>query len=117
MSVNKLFRQNHRESNHMKISDVNITFVKQQGGLIGFASLVLMDDFYVSGIAIHERLNGVGYRLTYPNRKSGDQVFNICHPINRQASKAVESAVFQKIKDVKKKSCNNAGYDCHKFTA
>lgn len=101
----------------MKISDVNITFVKQQGGLIGFVSLVLMDDFYISGIAIHERLDGAGYRLTYPSRKSGNQVFNICHPINRQTSKAIERAVFQKIKDVKKKSCNNVGYDCHKFTA
>jgi len=101
----------------MKISDVNITFIKPQGGLIGFASLILTETFYVSGISIHECLDGSGYRLTYPNRKSGDQIFNICHPINRQASKAIESAVFQKIKDVKNKSCNNAGYDCHKFTA
>lgn len=101
----------------MKISAVNITFVKPQGGLIGFASLVLTEAFYVSGIAIHERLDGLGYRLTYPNRKSGDQIFNICHPINKQASKAIENAVFQKIKDVKKKSCINARYDCHKFTA
>ena len=112
-----MFRQKHIESYPMEISDVNITFVKPRSGLVGFASLVLMNDFYVSGIAIHERLDGVGYRLTYPNRKSGDQVFNICHPINRQAGKAIESAVFQKIKDVKKKSSNNAGYDCHKFTA
>jgi len=101
----------------MKISDVNITFVKPRRGLIGFASLVLMDAFHVSGIAIHERLDGAGHRLTYPNRKSGEQVFNICHPINRQASRAIEDAVFQKLKTVKKKSCNNAGYDCHKFTA
>lgn len=101
----------------MKISDVTIMFVKPQGGLIGFASLVLMDAFYVSGIAVHERLDGTGYRLTYPNRKSGEQVFNICYPINRQVSKTIENAIFQKIKDVKKKSCNNAGYDCHKSTA
>lgn len=101
----------------MKISDVNIRFVKQKGGLIGFASLVLIDAFYVSGIAIHERLDGGGYRLTYPNRKSGERVFNICYPINKQASKAIENAVFQKIKNVKNKSCNNAGYDCYKFRA
>ena len=117
MNGNRLFRQNHKGSHSMKISDVNITFIKPQCGLIGFASLILTEAFYVSGIAIHERLDGSGYRLTYPNRKSGDQVFNICHPISRQASKAIESAVFQEIKDVKKKSCNNAGYDCHKFTA
>lgn len=117
MNENRLFQQNHIESHPMKINDINITLVKPQGGLIGFASLVLTEAFYVSGIAIHERIDGSGYRLTYPNRKSGDQVFNICHPINRQASKAIESAVFKKIKDVRKKSSNNAGYDCHKFTA
>lgn len=117
MNANRSFQQSRKESPSMKISDVNITFVKPRGGLIGFASLVLMDAFHVSGIAIHERLDGTGHRLTYPNRKSGEQMFNICHPINKQASKAIENAVFQKIKDVKNKSCNNAGYDCHKFTA
>ena len=113
MNGNRSFRQSCKESRPMKINDVNITFVNPRGGLIGFASLVLMDAFYVSGIAIHERLDGTGHRLTYPNRKSGGQVFNICHPINRQASKAIENAVFQKLKDVKNKGCNDAGYDCH----
>lgn len=110
-------RPGQPERNPMNISDVNITLVKQQGGLIGFASFVLYGAFYVSGIAIHEKRDGSGYRLTYPNRKSGDQVFNICHPINRQASKAIESAVFQKLKDVLNQGCEHAGYDCHQFAA
>ena len=99
----------------MQISDVKITLVKQQGGLIAFAALVLADGFYVSGIAIHEKKDGTGYRLTYPTRKSGDQIFNICHPIKRNASKAMENAIFNELKNVMKKDCNNAGYDCHKF--
>ena len=101
----------------MKISDVNIKRVNRNGGLIGFASLVIMDVFYVSGVAIHEKMDGSGYRLTYPNRKSGNQVFDICHPINRQASKAIETAIFQKIKTVKNENCNNVRHDCHKYTA
>lgn len=85
----------------MQISDVKICFIQQpQDGLIGFASMVLGQSFYVSGIAIHERLNGEGHRLTYPTKKSGDQIFNICHPINRQLSGAIERTVFEKLKAV-----------------
>ena len=101
----------------MKVNNIQINFVFPKNGLIGFVSFTLADSFAVNGVAIHKKLDGTGYRLTYPNRKSGDQVFNICHPINKQASKAIENAIFQKIKDVKTKSCNNARYDCHKFTA
>ncbi|MCB9983640.1 MAG: septation protein SpoVG family protein [Rhodospirillales bacterium] len=101
----------------MKISDVNITLITPQGGLIGFASFVLHSTFYVSGVAIHEKRDGSGHRLTYPTRKSGGQVFNICHPTNRQASKAVENAIFQKLKDVLNQGCEHAGYDCDQFTA
>lgn len=105
------------ESRPMKITDVNITLVNQQGGLIGFASFKLYGVFYVSGVAVHEKMDESGYRLTYPTRKSGGQVFNICHPINRQASKAIETAVFQKLKDVLNQGCEDAGYDCHQFAA
>ncbi len=97
----------------MNISNIQITLVKQQGGLIGFASFVLYGAFYVSGVAIHEKLDRSGYRLTYPTRKSGDQVFNICHPINKQTSKSIEDTVFQKLKDVLNQGCKHAGYDCH----
>ena len=97
----------------MKISDINITLVTPQNGLVGFASFVLCGSFYVSGIAIHEKRDGSGYRLTYPTRKSGNQVFNICHPSHRQASKSVENAIYQKLKDVLKQGRDYAGYDCH----
>ncbi|MGQ0527578.1 MAG: septation protein SpoVG family protein [Alphaproteobacteria bacterium] len=101
----------------MQISNISITIVKPQGGLVGFASLVLEGAFYVGGIAIHERLDGAGYRLTYPTRKSANHVFNICHPIDRQASKIIENAILQKLKAVINESRNNAGYDCPQFAA
>lgn len=113
MNVSKLFRLNQVVRSPMKISDVNIVFITPNKGLIGFASLILDDAFYVRGIAIHERLDGTGYRLTFPTRKTKDQVFNICHPINIQLSKAIENAIFQKIKDVKNKGCNDVGYNSH----
>ncbi len=83
----------------MKISEVQIELIKPNNGLIGFASLVIDDNFYLSSIAIHKKLNTEGYRLTYPNKGH----FTIFHPINKQTSAQVESAIFEKLKDVMKK--------------
>lgn len=83
----------------MKISEVQIELIKPNNGLIGFASLVIDDNFYLSSIAIHKKLNADGYRLTYPNKGQ----FTIFYPINKQTSSQVESAVFGKLKDVMKK--------------
>lgn len=101
----------------MKISDVKISLVVQKDGLIAFASVVLGGGFYVGGIAIHEKLDGTGYRLTYPTRKSANQTFNICHPIAHEVSKAIEWAIFQELKNVKNQVRKNAGHHCHQFTA
>lgn len=83
----------------MKISEVQIDFVKPNNGLIGFASFVIDGEMYISSVAIHSKLDGDGYRLTYPCKGN----FTICHPINKQASKEIEVAVFGKLKDVMKK--------------
>lgn len=83
----------------MKISEVQIELIKPHNGLIGFASLIIDDNFYLSSIAIHKKLNADGYRLTYPNKGQ----FTIFHPINKHTSSQVESAVFGKLKDVMKK--------------
>lgn len=101
----------------MKISDVKVSLVAPKDGLIAFASVVLESGFYVGGIAVHEKLDGTGYRLTYPTRKAANQTFNICHPITREASKVIERAIFQELKNVKNQGCKNAGYHCHQFTA
>jgi len=83
----------------MKITEVQIEFVKPINGLVGFASLVVDDNFYLSSIAIHKKLNAEGYRLTYPNKGH----FTIFHPINSQTSTQVEAAIFGKLNDVMKK--------------
>ncbi len=101
----------------MKISDVTVSPVSPRDGLIAFASIVLEGGFYVGGIAVHEKLDGTGYRLTYPTRKTASQTFNICHPVNREASKAIEQAIFEKLKTVLNQGRNHAGHHCHQFTA
>jgi DNA-binding cell septation regulator SpoVG len=82
----------------MKITEVQIEFIKPINGLVGFASLVVDGNFYLSSIAIHKKLNAEGYRLTYPNKWH----FTIFHPINKQTSSQIESVIFGKLKDVMK---------------
>lgn len=89
------------------INDVNITFIKPQNGLIGFASLILEDNFYIGSIGIHQKLDGSGYRLTYPTKRINNQDLNIYHPINKATSIAIEKAVINKLKNV----MNNVRYD------
>lgn len=94
----------------MKISEVNIQFIKPVDGLIGFASLVIDGAFYLGSIGIHQRLDGTGYRLTYPTKKSTLNSRPIFHPINREISQAIEQAIFIKLKNVMSKAYDR--HDC-----
>ena len=95
----------------LTISEVHIALVKPKNGMIGFASVVLDSSLYLGSIAIHQKLDGSGYRLTYPTKQTGVQQMNVYHPINRTTSFAIENAVIEKLKDVM--SQNHAGYDSH----
>lgn len=94
----------------MRISEVNVQFIKPVDGLIGFASLVINDELYLGSIGIHQRLDGQGYRLTYPTKKSNLTQRPIFHPIRKDASAAIETAIFTKLKDVMRK--RHAGHNC-----
>lgn len=93
----------------MQVTEVDIALVKPKDGLIGFASLVVDDQLYLSGIAIHCKLLGSGYRLTYPTRKVGEAQFSLFHPIRKPIGVAIEQAIFEKLKDVM--SRRDAGHD------
>ena len=83
----------------MQISEVQIEFIKPNNGMIGFASLVIDGNLYLSSIAIHKKLQSEEYRITYPNKGS----FSIFHPINKATSKQIEEAIFKKLKEVMSK--------------
>ena len=93
----------------MKVTEVDIAFVKPKAGLIAFASVVIDDQLYLSGIGVHRKLSGDGYRLTYPTRKVGQTSFDIYHPIRKQAGAVIEDAILAKLKDVV--SRDDVGYD------
>ncbi|MFA6263729.1 MAG: septation protein SpoVG family protein [Candidatus Babeliales bacterium] len=82
-----------------KVTEVNIVPIKPNNGLVGFASIVFDDSFYLGSIGIFTRPQG-GYRLTYPTRKALRGGFNIFHPINRLVAEQIEHAVISKYKEI-----------------
>lgn len=84
----------------MKITEIQILPIKANNGLIAFASCVLDGSIYLGSIGIHKKLDGSGYRLTYPTKKVADKDFNIFYPINRQASKEIEDWIILKVKEI-----------------
>ncbi len=92
------------------ISEIQIQLTKPHDGIIGFASCLIESSLYIGGIAIHTKLDGSGYRLTYPTRKSGNHSFPLFHPINAPFAKQLEQAVFSKLKEVMTKSYDR--HDC-----
>lgn len=83
----------------MVVSEVNITPIKPDRGLIGFASVVIDSNIYLTSIAIYTKLDG-SYRLLYPTKNIGNRSLGLFYPINRQSSKAIEQAVFKKCNEV-----------------
>jgi DNA-binding cell septation regulator SpoVG len=90
----------------LKISEIEFIPVKPKKGLIGFASFVLDEKYYVSSVAIYTRLDGSGYRLVYPTKKVGEKNINIFHPINREVAEAIEEAVTKKVNELFNNSFN-----------
>ena len=84
----------------MTITEINITPIKPNDGLIGFASVVLEDCLYLASIGVYSRLDGTGYRITYPTKKLGDKSMNIYHPISRELGNAIENAITEKAREL-----------------
>ena len=83
-----------------QVSEVQIKIVKPRDGLVGFASFVLDGKLYLGSIGIFTRLDGTGFRLTYPTKKVGVTDMQIYHPINKEVSEAIEEAVINKANEV-----------------
>lgn len=83
-----------------KISEINIMPIKPDNGLVGFASIVFDNNFYLGSIGIFTRPQG-GYRLTYPTRNG----INVFHPINKPIAEAIEQQVTEKFEQILKEGC------------
>lgn len=84
-----------------KLTEIQIVPIKPTDGLVGFASFVYNEAFYLGSIGIYTKPQG-GYRLTYPTRKGATGNFNIFHPINREIAEEIEMLIISKFEDVTK---------------
>lgn len=84
----------------MKITEVQIIPIKPKDGLVAIASVVADNSLYLGSVGVHTRLNGSGYRITYPTKKTGEKNINIYHPINKETSKAMEEAIISKTEEI-----------------
>lgn len=83
-----------------QVNEVQIQFIKPQDGLIAFASFVLDNKLYLSSIGIFTKLDGSGYRITYPTKKVGDTNLQIFHPITKELSEAIEEAIIKRMEEL-----------------
>jgi len=84
----------------MKISEIQIIPIKPNNGLVAIASIVIENNLYLGSIGIHTKLNGSGYRITYPTKNMNGKNFNVFHPINRSIGLDIEQAIIAKAEEV-----------------
>ena len=82
------------------VTEVQIIPIKPKDGLIALASVVIDNSLYLGSIGVHLKLDGSGYRITYPTKKVAEKSFNIYHPIDKDTSKAIEDAITKKVKEI-----------------
>lgn len=82
----------------MKITEIQIIPIKANNGLLAFGSVLFDNSLYLGSIGIHKKLDGSGYRITYPTKKIGNKNVNIYHPVNKDTSKLIEKAIIAKAK-------------------
>lgn len=93
----------------MKVAEVQIVPIKPADGLIAFASCVINDQLYIGSIGVHKRLDGLGYRLTYPTKMVGSRKVNFFHPVTKEAGTAIEMVVSEACNELFERSSENHG--------
>lgn len=81
------------------ITEIDITLLTPNNGLLGFCSFVLFGSIRCNSVAIFSKING-GYRLVYPTKKLGSKSINYIYPISRSVGDLIEISVIKKFEDV-----------------
>jgi len=93
----------------MVITEVQITPVKPTSGLVAFASCLVDGQLFIGSLGVHKRLDGAGYRITYPTKMLGDRQLNYYHPITKEAGAAIEQAITSKCLELFERSDEHYG--------
>jgi len=81
--------------NKINLTEIKVTPVKQNNGLVGFASAILNDQIYLGCIGIYSSLSSPeGFRLVYPTKMlSNGTSLSIFHPITREAGLSIQEII------------------------
>jgi stage V sporulation protein G len=82
------------------VTEIQIIPIKPKDGLVAFANVVVDGKFFLGSIGVHTRLDGTGYRLTFPTKRVGERNMHVYHPINRESAEAIENAIATKMEEV-----------------
>ena len=84
----------------IQISEISLIPIKPKNGLLGFASFVLNNQFYLGEIAIRSCPSGE-IRLLYPSKKlfNGEDI-PLFHPITKDAGQTVLNAINSEWEDL-----------------
>ena len=74
------------------VTEINVIPIRPKDGLVALASCVIDEKFYIGSIGVYTKLKG-GYRITYPNKKSGNSTINIFHPITKDLGDIIENEI------------------------
>jgi hypothetical protein len=86
-----------------KIREIEVFPIRPANGLVGFASFIYDDSFYLGSIGIYTRPEG-GYRLTFPKRKIGGTDMFVFNPINTAIGMLLEELISKKFEEIVIKS-------------
>ncbi|NMB07461.1 MAG: septation regulator SpoVG [Tissierellia bacterium] len=83
----------------MKVTDVRIRKVQEEGKMKAIVSVTFDDEFVVHDIKIIDGQNGLFVAM--PSRKMADGEFrDIAHPINAETRKKIQDAIFEEYEKV-----------------
>ncbi|MGP1489356.1 MAG: septation regulator SpoVG [Peptoanaerobacter stomatis] len=87
----------------MKITDVRVRKLSEEGKMRGIVSVTFDDTFVVHDIKIIEGQNGLF--IAMPSRKVNDNEFrDIAHPINSESRNELQEAILKAYEEAKVKS-------------
>ncbi|MEN9582940.1 MAG: hypothetical protein RL641_894 [Candidatus Parcubacteria bacterium] len=84
----------------MQITEIQVIPIKPNNGLVAIASVVVDGSLYLGSIGVHTKLDGTGYRITYPTKNLNGKNFNVFHPIRRNMASEIERAIIEKAEEI-----------------
>ena len=85
----------------LAISEVEVAPIRPRDGLLAFCSVLLGEQLFIGGIALHTASPPRHYRLVYPARSlASGQPIRFVYPVTRALGDEIERAVSMRYENV-----------------